>query len=124
MKPLKNKINLLNLDIQGIVKMEIIGMSLLLFLAGWFAWETWGPGDTFKNWFSWPEDGTGWIPDFSSWFNWDFHKPDFSTWFTGFAWSDWIPDMDFDFSLPDFSKMQFPEFSHHTLQPLVHRFQR
>ncbi len=40
MKPLKNKINLLNLDIQGIVKMEIIGMSLLLFLAGWFAWET------------------------------------------------------------------------------------
>ena len=40
MKPLNNKINLLNLDIQGIVKMEIIGMSLLLFLAGWFAWET------------------------------------------------------------------------------------
>ena len=28
------------MDIQGIVKMEIIGMSLLLFLAGWFAWET------------------------------------------------------------------------------------
>ncbi len=40
MKLLKSKINLLNLDIQGIIEMEIIGISLLLFFAVWFAWET------------------------------------------------------------------------------------